>query len=375
MPNPGISRELAEQAVAAVEVCYKDGFLPSGAPSALREAARRLGIAETSIYGRLKAAKRQYGLEPVQHAPDPLAVPTAPEPPPFAIKHVPPPASSVGHSWDLLSLPDNTYRFAAFGDLHAGSRYCRYDVRESLTRRAEDFGAQCIFDTGNWIDGEKSFNRHDLEAVGLERQCALLAERYPRSTIPTFAVTGADHEGWYVKSEGINVGRYAESLMRAEGHDWTDLGYMEADILLTNANSGAQTILRVVHPGGGTGYAISYRPQKIIESYEGGEKPAVLLMGHYHKLDVGLVRNVWYVQTGCGQDQTPFMRQKAIEAHVGGVIVEMEQDPETGAIVRFCPNVIRYFNRSFYFKEGRANGRWSGHGPVKAAPRRVNSTT
>lgn len=127
--------------------------------------------------------------------------------------------------------------------------------------------------------------------------------------------------------------------------------------------------------GGGTGYAISYRPQKIIESYEGGEKPAVLLMGHYHKLDVGLVRNVWYVQTGCGQDQTPFMRQKAIEAHVGGVIVEMEQDPETGAITRFCPNVIRYFNRSFYFKEGRANGRWSGHGPVKAAPRRVNSTT
>jgi hypothetical protein len=28
--------------------------------------------------------------------------------------------------------------------------------------------------------------------------------------IPTYAVTGADHEGWYVKSEGIDVGRYTE---------------------------------------------------------------------------------------------------------------------------------------------------------------------
>lgn len=290
---------------------------------------------------------------------------------PFSIPHAPPMATSSGAKWELVSRKDNTFCFGAMGDLHAASKYTRWDVRENLMRRAADAGAQCIFDTGNWIDGEKPFNRHDIEVVGLDNQIRLLAKNYPRVGIPTYAVTGDDHEGWYIRSEGIDVGRYCESIMRDEGHDWTDLGYMEADVVLRNANSGATSILRVVHPGGGTGYALSYRPQKIIESYEGGEKPAVVLFGHYHKLDCNNIRNVWSVQTGTQQDQTPFMRKKSLEAHVGGAIVEMEQDPKTGAIVSFKPDLRRYFNRAYYVDEGRANGRWSGTGKANMIPRRV----
>jgi hypothetical protein len=239
-------------------------------------------------------------------------------------------------------------------------------------KRAEAFGAQAILDTGNWIDGERDFNRYDLEAVGMDNQLNMLAARYPKTTVPTYAITGADHEGWYVKSEGIDIGRHCERTMREAGHLWTNLGYMEADIVLKNANSGATNILRVMHPGGGSSYALSYRPQKILESMEGGEKPAVLLLGHYHKIDFGLVRNVWYVQTGTSQEQTPFMRQKSLEAHVGGFLIEMEQDPETGAIVAFTPIARRYFNRAYYFKAGLGNDRWSGHGPIKQVPRTVS---
>jgi hypothetical protein len=148
---------------------------------------------------------------------------------------------------------------------------------------------------------------------------------------------------------------------------------MEADVVLRNANSGASAILRVVHPGGGSSYAISYRPQKIIESYEGGEKPSVALYGHYHKLDAGNIRNVWFGQTGCSQDQTPFMRKKSIEAHVGGLIIELEQDPKTGSIIGFKPDMRRYFNRAHYFVQGRGNGRWSGSGKVTMAPRKIGA--
>jgi hypothetical protein len=146
---------------------------------------------------------------------------------------------------------------------------------------------------------------------------------------------------------------------------------MEADVILENANSGAFSILRVVHPGGGSAYATSYRPQKIIESYEGGEKPAVAFFGHYHKLDAGNIRNVWTCQTGTQQDQTPFMRKKSLEAHVGGAIVEMEQDPKTGAIVAFRPWLRRYFNQRYYVSSGMANDRWSGHGEVAMVPRQA----
>jgi len=270
-----------------------------------------------------------------------------------------------GPAVEIVSRPDNTFLFGAIGDLHAGSKYCRWDVREDLIRRCEKRDAQAIFDTGNWIDGEASFNRYDLEAVGLAAQCKMLAKRHPKTGIPIYAVAGDDHEGWYEGREGIDVGWYCEKTMRENGHDWTNLGYMEAHVRLVNANTGESQILAVVHPGGGSAYAMSYRPQKIIESYEGGEKPAVALYGHYHKLDSGNVRGVWYAQTGCCQDQTPFMRKKGLEAHVGGSIIGLEQDPETGAIIGFDVGMLRYFNRAYY----DASKRWSRHGEVGQPPR------
>ncbi len=327
-----------------------------------KEAADHLGISDRQLRRRMLAANANN---------------ISPESPnkesPFAIEHLPEIGSHSDKIWEIKSDKNNIYRFGAFGDLHAASKYCRWDVRADLTKRAEEFGAFAILDTGNWCDGEAPFNRYDLEAVGMDNQLDLLAECYPKTKIPTYAVTGADHEGWWIKREGINVGRHCEAIMRKAGHSWTDLGYIEADILLTNANTGATSILRVTHPGGGSAYALSYKPQKIIESWEGGEKAAVALFGHYHKLECGNVRNVWYVQTGTSQDQTPFLRTRHIEAHLGGVLLQLQQDPETGAIISMKPDMIKYYNRGYYVREGRANNRWSGHGPISQVPRTVNA--
>jgi hypothetical protein len=328
------------------------------------QAARLLKISRQTLQGSISRAEDRNLIGQPQEEPES-------PPSPFAIDHAPQVASVSGAKWVLKSDKNNKFVFGAMGDLHAASKYTRWEVREDLMKRAVDSGATCIFDTGNWIDGEAPFNRYDIEASGLDNQIGILARNYPKVGIPTYAVTGDDHEGWYIRREGIDVGRYCESVMQDAGHEWHDLGYMEADIVLQNSNSGATAIMRVVHPGGGSSYAISYRPQKIIESYEGGEKPQVAIFGHYHKLDAGNIRNVWFGQTGCQQDQTPFMRKKSIEAHVGGLIIELEQDPKTGAITGFKPDMRRYFNRAHYVSQGLANDRWSGHGKVSMIPRRV----
>lgn len=284
-----------------------------------------------------------------------------------------PPARQAGYlaqsRFEFVSRADNTFSFGAFGDLHAASKHTRWDVREDLIRRSEKHGVQAILDTGNWIDGECNFNRYDLEVVGLEQQCAMLARRHPRTELPIYAVTGDDHEGWYEQRDGINVGKYAESIMRSAGHQWTDLGYMEAHVMLRNAKSGKTATLAIVHPGGGSAYALSYSIQKIVESYEGGEKPAVGLYGHYHKLWAGIIRNVWVVQTGTQQDQTPFMRKKRLEAHVGGSIIDLEQDPRTGAIISMTPKLLRYFNRGFY--SGGVGDLWSHSGAIVRPKRSI----
>ena len=105
--------------------------------------------------------------------------------------------------------------------------------------------------------------------------------------------------------------------------------------------------MRVMHGGGGSSYAISYRPQKIIESFTGGEKPSILLLGHYHKQFYARTRNVHVLLPGCTEDQTIFMRKKSIEAHVGGALVYLKQARD-GAVTDFVPRFKAYFDRGYY---------------------------
>lgn len=274
-------------------------------------------------------------------------------------------AGEVGFSFK--SDKDGRYRFGFATDNHIGSKYARLDVLEDLYGKFEAAGITTVFNAGNWIDGEARFNKHDLLVHGMDNQLALLAARYPaRHGMTTYSVAGDDHEGWYAQREGVDIGRYAERVMRDNNRtDWINMGYMEADVRLVHAKTGAHAVVRVVHPGGGSAYALSYSVQKLVESYEGGDKPGAVLVGHYHKMDAFNYRNVWCIQGGTTEDQTPFMRKKKIEAHVGGVIVEFEQDPHTGALIECSTRMFRYFNRGYY--EDR-NDRWShGHRPRQAS--------
>lgn len=354
--------------ISEVNAALKQGHHPTGLAgnkeerSALRIAADNLGVGTHALKKRIGTPDNKgtyyklFKLEPKWnlYTDRPFAAP----------KQQPQPRYIHGATVELLSRPDNTYVFGAAGDLHAGSKYTRWDVRNDLYRQFIEAGVQCTFDTGNWIDGEARFNTYDLDVHGFDAQCRFLAKNHPKG-LATYAVWGDDHEGWYVQREGVDVGLYNEAIMREAGHDWTDLGFMEAHVTLRNANSGAVQPMSVVHPGGGSAYALSYAIQKIIESLEGGEKPAVGLYGHYHKLWAGNIRNVWCIQTGCQQDQTPFMRKKRLEAHVGGTIIKLRQDPKSGAIVSCQVELIRYFNREFY----AGGNRWSRHGAIKPLKR------
>jgi hypothetical protein len=263
------------------------------------------------------------------------------------------------------SRPDGSYLFGFTSDNHLCSKYSRLDVLESLYDHFAEQGVDRVLNAGNWIDGEARFNMHDLLVHGMDAQLRYLAEHYPRRQgITTYAVAGDDHEGWYCQREGVDIGRYAQNVMREAGRtDWIDMGYMESFIRLVNTQSGESTMLHLMHPGGGSSYAVSYTMQKIVEGYDGGDKPAVLLAGHYHKLSYNLARNVHCIQTGTTEDQTPFMRKKKLSAHVGGGICQLTQDPKTGAIKSCRVEFFNYFVRSFY------NNRWNMAADVQLADR------
>ena len=232
-------------------------------------------------------------------------------------------------------------------DTHLGSKYERLDVLNSLYDRFADAGVTHVYHGGNWIDGEKSFNKTDIHTHGLGNQVDYFIEKYPhRKGIKTYIISGDDHEGWYVQREAINIGAYMQMQAEKAGRDdLIDAGYMERDFQLEQKKGSAT--LRLIHAGGGSAYAISYTSQKYAESLQGGDKPQIVLVGHYHKFEYGYPREVHMVQLGCCQDQTPFMRKRKLQAMVGGCIIRIKQ-ADNGIIIAFDVEWMPYYDKKFY---------------------------
>ncbi len=237
--------------------------------------------------------------------------------------------------------------FGFVADAHIGSKYERLDVLNDLYDRFQAAGVTTVYQGGNIIDGECRFNKFDIYVHGVNDQVKNLIEKYPqRKGITTRFVTGDDHEGWYVQREHINIGEVIESMANAAGRkDLHHLGYMERDIALKQGDK--ESIIRVIHAGGGSSYAISYSSQKYAESLQGGEKPSIILVGHFHKFDYSYPREIHMIQGGCTEDQTPFMRKRKLQAMLGGVILWVKQ-AENGVIRSVKVEWMPYFDKKYY---------------------------
>jgi len=232
-------------------------------------------------------------------------------------------------------------------DTHLGSKYERLDVLNALYDRFEDYGVKTVYHGGNWIDGEARFNKHDIYVHGVEAQIDNFLHKYPqRKGITTHIISGDDHEGWYVQREHINIGKTLVARAEAMGrNDIVDLGYMERDIKYSTKKG--SSIVRVIHAGGGSSYATSYTSQKYAESLQGGEKPQIVLVGHYHKFNYSYPREIHMIQGGCTEDQTPFMRKKKLQANLGGCVIWIKQN-ELGIFTSVKVEWIPFYDKKFY---------------------------
>jgi hypothetical protein len=261
------------------------------------------------------------------------------------VSHSIPPSEPI--RIDVSKFKGRRIRFGLTSDNHLGSKYARMEVLEALYDIWEADGITDVYQCGNMIDGDARFNRFDLLVHGMKDQAEYFVENWPRRDgMHLHFITGDDHEGWYVQREGVDIGEYLQHVAQQNGRtDMHYLGHMEQDVIF-KAKNGHST-MRLLHAGGGSAYATSYTAQKIVESYQGGEKPNILLIGHYHKAEYGYPREVHCVQAGCTEDQTPFMRKLKIQAHVGGWTVEFDLD-DNGIIHDFTTKWHPFYDRAFY---------------------------
>lgn len=250
---------------------------------------------------------------------------------------------------DTAKFAGKRLRFGVTADNHLASKYARLDVLNALFDIWHADGITEVLQLGNIVDGECRFNQYDLLVRGLDAQVSYLIENWPkREGMVTRFICGDDHEGWWLKREGIDIGCLIET--RAERAGRTDLkylGYMEHDLSYPVPRKPAQ-VIRLVHGGGGSSrVAYSYEPQQLINSYEGGEKPRILLIGHFHKFNVTWQRNCLAVSAGSTMSQSPWMRKRRLASMMGGVTLEVDMGQD-GSFHRMRTEWHPFYDDAYY---------------------------
>ena len=217
-----------------------------------------------------------------------------------------------------LPMKGSEIVYGVYGDRHVGSIFYDHAAVMRYAEEASKWGVQFMVDCGDSVDG--SFNMHrgmwrEQSHRGFDDQLKELVEKTPDLGVPVYHING-NHDYSWLKTEGVNLGVHYEKNHKDVRHLGTSNAFLEV----------GKTNIQLLHPGGGGSYALSYRLQKIIESFEGGTKPHILHVNHFHKMAQVFYRNVHAFLDGCFQSQTHFMMEQGLAAHKGSWLVRVHPD-------------------------------------------------
>lgn len=219
------------------------------------------------------------------------------------------------------SVGTNHTKLGITGDLHAGSNEYKSSRTKFMGKIFDKEKVDFVAIGGDLFDGwyqNRPASIFEQNAIGLDQQLNLLKKDLKHIQQPIYFITANHEYNTFMRGAGIEVGYYLESELRTQGREAFFLGNGEGTIMI-----GGKTKYDLIHPDGGTSYALSYRPQKIIESLEGGKKPKLMSIHHFHKSEYLFYRNIHCLQAGTLCGQTKFMKGKNISAHLGFWIIDL----------------------------------------------------
>lgn len=239
-------------------------------------------------------------------------------------------------STNRYHIGKNHVKFGLFGDNHIGNVNYDSGLMKLYLKETVKQGVDFHLNTGDIFDGwyqNRPSSIFEQNAIGFDRQMTMAVKEFEGLEAPLYFITGNHSYNTFVRGAGVEAGPYFEDKLRAKGIDANYLGNAEGEVSI-----GENCKIRLLHPDGGTAYAISYKSQKIVESFTSGSKPQMLAIGHFHKLEYIFYRNVHTFQTGTMMGQTKFMKGKGIPAHKGFWIVDVYSDNK-GNINKIIPQL------------------------------------
>lgn len=202
---------------------------------------------------------------------------------------------------DVYEIPSKLehLKLLLISDTHLGSKYDRLDILRYLYKKAEERGINYVLHSGDLTEGlsgrpQQIYELRDCSYTG---QRDYVVKNYPKSSIPTYIISG-NHDLWWIKKCGADIVK--DICDRRD-----DLHYLGSDC--EDLRIGKLRI-RLYHGSGGSAYAKSYKVQKYLDGIPADERPHILQTGHTHNAFYMKQGNTHCFQTSCLQDLTPFER-------------------------------------------------------------------
>ena len=196
-----------------------------------------------------------------------------------------------------------------------GNKWQQITHLKQFYQFVQDRGIKIVLHAGDLVDGEKVYTGHEYEIFlhGEKAQREYVVSEYPKMEGVTTYVIAGNHDYSFWKRSGVDI---VENICK-DRKDLIYCGAYGAYPKIGNLN------IFLHHGDGGNAYARSYKMQKKIEQFSPETKPDIYFLGHYHTNNLlPAYRNVYGIQLGCFESQTPYLVRKGLCPEVGGWIVK-----------------------------------------------------
>ena len=227
-----------------------------------------------------------------------------------------------------------------FGNIHQQLHFLNQVYEEAYRR-----GITTVLHCGDLVDGNypnRPENPRQQFLHGFDEQIGYVVDMYPKvKGITTKFILGS-HDETHYKNDQATAGYWIPKVRP----DLIYLGQDSADLKINNIR------ITMDHPGGGSSSSVSYQLQKRIELLESGNKPRILLTGHYHKSYAFVYRNVRGILVGSCCDETQFQHKKGLLNVVGAYFLDIYSD-RNGNIIYFEPEEVLCKSDNFWDEVGK----------------------
>lgn len=249
------------------------------------------------------------------------------------LRRVPPPSANVHKAL----FKGSVYRYGVVSDTHLGSKHEQLDALNMAYDVLADEGITDVYHPGDLVCGYGIFpgQNNEVHKHTYEDQVAYATANYPQRKGIVTKLIGGNHD---LEGAWGKAGANPCVAVCNQRPDIEYLGDYNATIELEQG-----TRIQLLHPKGSMGYAMDYKARKLVEGYEGGRKPNVLLSGHFHRIGWIVARSVHVLFSGCFEAGGSFGPRLGLpDPVVGFYVVEMTV-ADDGSVVRFVPEFRQFF--------------------------------